>query len=898
MKRSGKNRSEQGKKGQKHLADLIKSTRELAKKNRSEDARRILDDIQINDLKTEALLEEYLWALAISDDHERFDRVFPELKPPVPASALYIKGNMEIIKGKYESAKEYLEQYLELERTSDGLWALARAYTQGEGFSGWKPLPDKDLIVGLLEEAAELPDCRYEVYRGLLDLYGYQDEVLSKKYDLHMKSLKNVWAKESDEARFAFAEFLIRWKVKIPSPEHDPKDILRPLLDKGHFPAFFLAFEDSFDGGRFDEALRVLVQIPDSCFVPQILKNLLLAVTHLRLKDGNSAIEVIMNCTEHDGSFENMVREFLTAEALKEKGETLAAMNFLQVALGGILPSDPHQEFALGDIEDYRFEFIYLDGLRDLCDWALENMDKNPNLENRDLRALIYFYRYISEFPRRDEENDSMERDPRLLEKAYETSALDHFCEEMAYHVYGQLDKEMEFRLRSALFQYERKPEDEMWQDVLERDFEDSPKISNTKAEKVYKRIKRYIETFLEDRGEAMKAVIPHLWEKALYPMVDRAPGGIENKGAQAFALFLHQKRLFPQNHMTMLGHACVKNKNYEEAKTLFMQALEVGVEAYNAWVGLYYIASHFGDLDNEVNALEHALSCAPPKLEEDVRRSLEQARGKKEKKQRELQRREELLTSAPIRWSGLNFYQKRILVALSEINSFDDLEHLGQLAGCEQKYMEGHWKKLNEQGFIIVDKKSYRINPHILDLIEKEKTHEVAIRLIRSDSGISAKPIFNSINEYTIYCHLVQIFPNHLVVPNQALQAIFQYERVKEIVSREDFEYYLKAMVDFTITSTATYMPILSLELDSDYHEAPDQKQRDARKDRIFEAGGVPLLRVRIHGKPSIPELRRQLSASLEALISEIRKGDQKRSPSSQHLIESFAKDLREQLE
>ncbi|WP_404990022.1 DUF2726 domain-containing protein [Burkholderia cenocepacia] len=58
-------------------------------------------------------------------------------------------------------------------------------------------------------------------------------------------------------------------------------------------------------------------------------------------------------------------------------------------------------------------------------------------------------------------------------------------------------------------------------------------------------------------------------------------------------------------------------------------------------------------------------------------------------------------------------------------------------------------------------------------------------------------------------------------------------------------------------VVSTTTCLPLLAIEVDSIYHDTEKQLARDQRKDRIFEVGGVPLLRLRPLGSPSAETVR-----------------------------------------
>nr|WP_223216810.1 DUF2726 domain-containing protein [Paraburkholderia phenoliruptrix] len=166
-----------------------------------------------------------------------------------------------------------------------------------------------------------------------------------------------------------------------------------------------------------------------------------------------------------------------------------------------------------------------------------------------------------------------------------------------------------------------------------------------------------------------------------------------------------------------------------------------------------------------------------------------------------------------------------------------------------------------------------YRLNPHIRPLVAQESRHTVISKIIRSGGTSAAvKQVFNSEREHTIYRAMVQLCPNHLVFPNCSLQSIFSYERVKGMVTAEEFSYYLMASVDLVVVSTATYLPLLAIEVDSIYHDTEKQLERDGKKDRIFEAGGVPLMRLRPVGSPSSDTIRSQVAEHMEELVRSVR--------------------------
>jgi len=238
----------------------------------------------------------------------------------------------------------------------------------------------------------------------------------------------------------------------------------------------------------------------------------------------------------------------------------------------------------------------------------------------------------------------------------------------------------------------------------------------------------------------------------------------------------------------------------------------------------------------------------------------------------------DDFLRSAPARWPQLDMYKRRLVATLIVIGGFKNFDELARFADLDPKFVPGHWRKLVANGMIIEpDEGTFRINPYIADLVRREQTHTVATRLIRANGDLAMKPIFNSKLEYRVYALLLEMFPNQLVFPNMGLQTVFQYERMRDLLDEEDFGYFLRAQVDFCITSTTTYFPLICFEVDSAWHDSEDQQVRDEKKDRIFAAGGVPFLRVRPHGRPTPEALRQALVSAIAEAQADIVAASQK---------------------
>ncbi len=69
---------------------------------------------------------------------------------------------------------------------------------------------------------------------------------------------------------------------------------------------------------------------------------------------------------------------------------------------------------------------------------------------------------------------------------------------------------------------------------------------------------------------------------------------------------------------------------------------------------------------------------------------------------------------------------------------------------------------------------------------------------------------------------------------------------------------------VDFLICDGETFQPLAGVELDDPSHERPDRVRRDALVEAVFEAAGLPLVRVPTARRYSVKELQRRLQPHL----------------------------------
>lgn len=236
------------------------------------------------------------------------------------------------------------------------------------------------------------------------------------------------------------------------------------------------------------------------------------------------------------------------------------------------------------------------------------------------------------------------------------------------------------------------------------------------------------------------------------------------------------------------------------------------------------------------------------------------------------LNKRDQFERTAVSRWPSLTAPARKLLSVFATIKRYNGLPEIANYAGMDVVWAQRHYDKLVELGMLFVTGTTFRINPHIAPLLERESQHAVIGRIVRSEGTSAVKQVFNSQREFSIYQVLVQLCPNHLVFPNCGLQSVMSYERMKELVSEDDFGYYLRASVDIVVVSSTTFLPMLAIEVDSVWHDTERQQKNDDKKDRLFAAAGVPFMRLRPVGSPSENTVRVQVAEHVDELVRSLR--------------------------
>ncbi len=128
-------------------------------------------------------------------------------------------------------------------------------------------------------------------------------------------------------------------------------------------------------------------------------------------------------------------------------------------------------------------------------------------------------------------------------------------------------------------------------------------------------------------------------------------------------------------------------------------------------------------------------------------------------------------------------------------------------------------------------------------------------------------KSLFNSIQEVEFYLALKRVFDSYQVYPNVGLSSILDFDSLKDNLTSQERTFFFQTSVDFVVLEPfRNYFPIYFFEIDSVWHDAYEQIQKDKIKDKIFSLSGQKLIRIRKVDN-SIDE------QEFEKLLHEIRK-------------------------
>jgi len=124
-----------------------------------------------------------------------------------------------------------------------------------------------------------------------------------------------------------------------------------------------------------------------------------------------------------------------------------------------------------------------------------------------------------------------------------------------------------------------------------------------------------------------------------------------------------------------------------------------------------------------------------------------------------------------------------------------------------------------------------------------------------------SAKPVLTPM-ELVVFSRLRQVFPEYTVLAQVSLSQVVHINATGKR-RQAMFNRVSAKSVDFALCQH-DFRIVVAIELDDKTHDRPIQRKRDADKNRVMEAAGIPLLRWRQHTFPSSQELRREVDVAI----------------------------------
>ncbi len=106
---------------------------------------------------------------------------------------------------------------------------------------------------------------------------------------------------------------------------------------------------------------------------------------------------------------------------------------------------------------------------------------------------------------------------------------------------------------------------------------------------------------------------------------------------------------------------------------------------------------------------------------------------------------------------------------------------------------------------------------------------------------------LFKSRQEIDFFMAVREVFQMFVVYPNVAISCLIDFDKIKNDLSLEEKNFFFKGIVDCVIFDQYNnYKPIKFFELDSPYHDSPEQNLRDNYKNNILALAGQKLYRIR----------------------------------------------------
>lgn len=121
------------------------------------------------------------------------------------------------------------------------------------------------------------------------------------------------------------------------------------------------------------------------------------------------------------------------------------------------------------------------------------------------------------------------------------------------------------------------------------------------------------------------------------------------------------------------------------------------------------------------------------------------------------------------------------------------------------------------------------------------------------SDAFGLKQSVFKSAQERTFFAALRLRYPGLFALPNYGLNQLFDWDRLRELVDLETWNYARQCVLDAVLIIPDEGDPVAAFELDSSWHDSPESVVRDEMKDDLLQLLQIPLVRLRVEDSTSM---------------------------------------------
>lgn len=323
------------------------------------------------------------------------------------------------------------------------------------------------------------------------------------------------------------------------------------------------------------------------------------------------------------------------------------------------------------------------------------------------------------------------------------------------------------------------------------------------------------------------------------------------------------------ENYYFKIAYSLNKCNDVKEAKNIYEKLLlkEPTSAVYNNLGAIYEDEK---DLEKAKEYYAEALKI--DKEEELYNRNFDRIETKiKDKKER-------IKNLKDVYFKKTESYEKSIVFSIYKLAISEPkvtINTLCRVLNKTERYIKARVEKLCRLELLFEKNGELYIENTINELVGNHIDPIVERQVIKVNNSKLYRPIFYHESELVMYRVLKELFPQQFVFPNLSLKTIFEIEKIKDIISKEQLEYLYKAHVDFAIINTTTYFPILAFEKDSEYNDDEYSKRLLERKNEIFRIGGIPLIRIRFNSAIDYEKLKHEIKEATKAIILEQRTED-----------------------